>query len=232
MRARNLIVDACALLNLKAGNRVDAIREMVAALQEAGRLKDDAQCLKDVLARERQRTTGIGGGVAIPHACTAAVCQPLLAIGRSPEGLAFDAVDSEPVKLVFLLLVPKAAVSLHLRLLTWLARVLRYNGAVPELLAAASPAEALAVFEKREQTLGDFETTDGVPQVCVAGTGPADWPWPAICRCWAATSSCSTAARAGWSRSATWGAFVPAAKSPALRRFPWRRPIRPRPCPA
>lgn len=171
MKARNLIVDTCALLDLNAANRTDAIREMVAALQDAGRLKDADQCLKDVLARERQRTTGIGGGVAIPHACTAAVAQPLLAIGRCPAGLAFDAVDSEPVKLIFLLLAPKAAASLHLRLLTWLAHVLRHNGAVPELLAADSPAEVLTVFEKREAALGDVEPTDGVPRVCVAGAG-------------------------------------------------------------
>lgn len=102
MKTRDLIVEACALIDIEAKDRTQAIREMVAALAAAGRLKDGERCLGDVLARERQHSAGIGGGIAIPHACTPGVCQPLLAIGRCVSGLDFQALDNEPVKLIYI----------------------------------------------------------------------------------------------------------------------------------
>jgi len=171
MKTRDLIVESCALLDLQAQDPAEAIREMVSAIEAAGRLKDSARCLADVQARQRQHRGGIGAGLAIPHTCTTGVCQPLLAIGRCLSGLDFQAADSQPVKLIFLLLVPKAAAGLHLKILARLAHIVRTKDAAELLLEAHSPAESLAFFEKCGEELGEMETPEDLPRVCVAGAG-------------------------------------------------------------
>lgn len=171
MITRDLIVESCALIDLAANDRTAAAREMVAALHAAGRVRDPARCLRDVLARQQRYAAGIGGGIAIPHACTMGVSQPLIVIGRHQAGLDFQAVDGQPVKLIFLLLGPKSAASLHLKILARLAHILRTKGACEFLLQAKTPAEALAFFEKCGQELGDMETPEDMPRVCVAGAG-------------------------------------------------------------
>lgn len=164
-------MEACALIDIEAVDRTDAIAKMMTALAAAGRLKDGERCLADVLARDRQHSTGIGGGIAIPHACTTGVCQPLLAIGRCVSGLDFQALDSEPVKLIFLLLGPKSAAGLHLKILARLAHILRTKGAGDLLLQAKTAAESLAFFDKCAQELGEMDAPTDMPNVCVAGAG-------------------------------------------------------------
>ncbi|NLF70845.1 MAG: PTS transporter subunit EIIA [Candidatus Anammoximicrobium sp.] len=171
MKTRDLIVDACALLDLQASDPAAAIGEMVAAMEAAGRLKDSARCLADALARHRQHRVGIGGGIAIPHALTAGVSQPLLAIGRRPSGLDYQATDNQRVTLIFLLLVPQSAAGLHLKILGRLAHILKMKGAADLLLQAETPAESLAFFERCGQELGEMESPDDLPRVCVAGAG-------------------------------------------------------------
>jgi opine dehydrogenase len=171
MKTRDLIVDSCALMDLKAQDPAGAIREMLGAIEAAGRLKDPARCLADMLARHRQHRGGIGGGIAIPHTCTTGVCQPLLAVGRHLAGLDFQAADNQPVTLIFLLLGPKAAAGLHLKILARLAHIVKTKGAAEFLVNAKAPAEALAFFEKCGQELGDLEVPEDLPRVCVAGAG-------------------------------------------------------------
>jgi opine dehydrogenase len=171
MIIRDLIVDAAVRLELESDKSEGAIAELVEALAAAERLKDREKCLADVMHRERQRTTAIGEAVAIPHACTEGVRQPMLAIGRRTAGINFDAPDEAPVQLVFLLLGPQGALALHLRILARLAQILHSAGAIETLLGAPSTAEVLAFFQKRGEELGEVEAPADLPRVCVAGAG-------------------------------------------------------------
>lgn len=98
-------------------------------------------------ARERIASTGVGAGIAIPHACHPGLQRPRVALLRMAEPVEFDAADGQPVELVVALLAPAAAQALYLRLLARIARVVRTPSARRALLAAAAPDEVVAVFE-------------------------------------------------------------------------------------
>lgn len=94
-----------------------------------------------LLQRERVASTGVGEGVAVPHASTELLQQPKVALLRIAQPVDFDAVDGKPVSLVFAVLAPKNGPALHLRLLARVARLMR-SGAVRQALLDAPTAEA------------------------------------------------------------------------------------------
>jgi len=106
---------------------------------DAGRVTDFDQTLQDLQEREKQATTGVGMGIGIPHAKSAAVVQPTIAFTRVPEGIDFDAVDDEPATLIFLLLVPESGGEDHLEMLSSLSRSLVHEATREALLEAEPP---------------------------------------------------------------------------------------------
>lgn len=106
MKLSDLIVTDAIIPELKARTRDEAISELVEALAAAGSIprKNGQEITKAVLAREAQATTGIGKGVALPHAKMKGIKKPIGTIGRSSEGIDFSALDSKPVYSVILLL--------------------------------------------------------------------------------------------------------------------------------
>jgi len=106
MKLSDIVVFDAIVPELRANNRDDAIVELVEALASAGALpgKNVEQVTKAVLDREAQATTGIGRGVALPHAKFKGVKKPVAAIGRSSAGIDFASLDSKPVYSVILLL--------------------------------------------------------------------------------------------------------------------------------
>jgi len=106
MKLADIIVTDAIVPELKGKTRDEVIQELVEALAEAGALsKKSAQDVtKAVLEREGQATTGIGKGVALPHAKLKGIKKPVGTIGRSSEGIDFAALDSKPVYSVVLLL--------------------------------------------------------------------------------------------------------------------------------
>lgn len=103
---------------------------------------DAGALLDQLLAREAEQSTGIGGGLALPHATVTGLQQTLLVVGRTREGVDFAAPDSRPVDLVFLLLSPPEAQAQHLRVLARLARIFVAEERVERLRSATGP-EAL-----------------------------------------------------------------------------------------
>lgn len=106
MRLSDIIVIDAIIPELKARMRDQAISELVEALAAAGAItrKNIPEIIKAVLKRESQATTGIGKGVALPHAKLKGIKKPIGTIGRSSEGIDFSALDSKPVYSVILLL--------------------------------------------------------------------------------------------------------------------------------
>jgi len=106
MKLSDIMVNDAIIAKLTSKTRDEAIRELVEALAATGAIdsKNVEDIIKAVLAREAQATTGIGKGVALPHAKIKNLSKPIGAIGCSGEGIDFTALDSKPVYSVILLL--------------------------------------------------------------------------------------------------------------------------------
>ncbi|MBO0651689.1 PTS sugar transporter subunit IIA [Streptomyces triculaminicus] len=134
---------------LAAGRKDEAIREMAELLAASGKVTDVDALVGAVLARERLGTTGLGEEIAIPHAKTDAVTEPVVAFARSAEGIEWGALDGTRARLVFMIAVPEAAAGEeHLRILALLARKLLDADFRGRLLAAPDVASALRVLEE------------------------------------------------------------------------------------
>jgi PTS system fructose-specific IIC component len=146
-----LLDAACVELELQARRKEEAIAEMVGLLVKAGKLADPAPLVEALLARERLMSTGIGESIAMPHALIGGLAETLMAFGRKREGLRFDALDKQPVKLLFLLAGPERQELAHLQLLSRLARLLRDASFKEALLSVQRPEEVVELFRLKEQ---------------------------------------------------------------------------------
>ena len=138
---------------MKATERWAAIVELVDLLTVRKKIMvdDRASILAALKQREETMSTGIGFGIAIPHASSDRLEEVVVAFGRSSSGIEFDALDNAPVKFVVLFVVPKNQFQTHLRTLASIAKFLN-DRAVRENLAQAASAEAiLAIFRDHPQ---------------------------------------------------------------------------------
>lgn len=151
MQITDLLVPERVALNVQVADKAMAIHAMVGMLDRTGCLRDAVEYEKNVLEREAQGTTGVGGGVAIPHGKSNAVLVPALAAVTLREAIDYQALDGAPVRLLFLIAAPDGANDLHIQVLARLAQLLMEPLFCEELKQAATPEEFLAVIAKREQ---------------------------------------------------------------------------------
>jgi mannitol/fructose-specific phosphotransferase system IIA component (Ntr-type) len=135
---------------LVARSKDAVLEELVAVLADAGVVDDAAATLRAVRRREAELSTGIGGGVAIPHGKSDSAGGLAIAAGVAAEPVAFDSLDGEPVRLFFLLVGPEAAAGLHVKALSRISRLVRREDTRGRLAASASPAEFMAVVAEAE----------------------------------------------------------------------------------
>lgn len=117
MKFSDFVCFKAIIPELKARNRDEAITELVNALVKGGRLKSSysAEIIKSVIKREKEASTGMGKGVAVPHVKHPSVKEAIAAIGRSSRGLDFSSLDKQPVYSVILLLSPVDNPDKHLQ---------------------------------------------------------------------------------------------------------------------
>jgi len=134
---------------MKATERWSAIVELVELLVAQGKIKpeDQESVLASLRAREETMSTGIGFGIAIPHASSDRVQEVVAAFGRSAEGIEFDSLDGLPVKFIVLFIVPKDQFQTHLRTLAAIAKFLNDRAVRERLGTAASAKDILSIFE-------------------------------------------------------------------------------------
>jgi mannitol/fructose-specific phosphotransferase system IIA component (Ntr-type) len=107
--------------------------------------------LKIILQREEMGSTAIGGYIALPHARIDSIKDVVVCLAISEEGLEFDSLDQEPVNIIALLLSNQKEAGLHLKMLAFLARMLRDKYFVQQLKNAKTQEEALALITKQQQ---------------------------------------------------------------------------------
>ena len=136
---------------MKSTERGAAIVELIDLLVEKGAVRkpDRESVLAALRQREETMSTGIGFGIAIPHASSNCVNEVVAAFGRSPPGIEFDSLDNSPVKFIVLFVVPKDQFQVHLRTLAAIAKFLNDKSVREQLGRAESAEEILAIFDNK-----------------------------------------------------------------------------------
>lgn len=138
-------------LRLEATEKAAVIEELVGLLCDAYELHSKRTILAAVLEREEMMSTGIGYGVAVPHAKIEGFSSARIVAGLTEEGIDFAAIDGKPVRIFFLLVSPKNGSSEHVGILSRLSRILNKTEAREDLLSAKNEAEFLRVLDKFEE---------------------------------------------------------------------------------
>jgi len=139
----NLIV-----FDLKATSKEAVIEELVDLINLSNMVSDKDMLLKDIKDREELVTTGIGYGVAFPHAKTKSVKGIVIAFGRSNEGIDFEAIDHKPVNLFFIIAAPEDAIGAHLNVMSRLSYLMKSEENRQTLMTVTSPGEVLELIDQ------------------------------------------------------------------------------------
>ncbi len=155
MRVTDLLKNASIDLGAKVKDKPDAISHLVDLMEKGGNIKNKAQYLKDVQAREASGTTGLGDGIATPHAKSGGVTAAGLAAMTIPEGIDFQSMDGNPARLFFLIAAPDGGNDEHLMILSKLATMVMDPDFKEALIKAKSKEEFLKIIDDKED--GKFQ---------------------------------------------------------------------------
>lgn len=158
MKITELLTKDTVILDLQSTGKPEVIEELIEKLYEAGKITDKEAFKKDILAREAQGSTGIGEGIAIPHAKSSAVKVPALVFGRSTSGVDYESLDGQPVHLFFMIAASEGANQQHLDTLARLASMLMDTSFREQLLAANSEGELLHIINQKDTERLEEET--------------------------------------------------------------------------
>ena len=125
MKLADILRESSVIADIKGITKREILFEMVETLKKAKLIDDIDSVVEVIMERERLGSTGIGDGVAIPHGKMRKLNTILCVAGCSKEGVNFDAVDRQPVHILFLVLAPEDSASLHLKVLSRISKVLR-----------------------------------------------------------------------------------------------------------
>ena len=157
MKLSEIIPESGGIIHeLQSVQKEDVIKEIVQSLVTGGKLDEGVskKVIKALMDREELGSTGIGSGVAVPHAKHDAVSDLVCAFGRSSKGIQFDALDGEPVYVVFLLLSSKGASGSHLEALAYISRLVRDEKYVKLLREAKDVKSIRELLSDADQTFG------------------------------------------------------------------------------
>ena len=167
MKINDLLQKNLMIMDLQATDKQSAIEEMVQRLYEEKIISNIEEFKAGILAREAQTSTGLGDGVAMPHAKNAAVLQPAVLFAKSPQGLDYEALDGQPTSLFFMIAAPEGANDTHLQALAALSGRLIDADFLTKLNQAQTPEDVQMLFAEEEET-----TEEPAPQENLAGDRP------------------------------------------------------------
>ena len=136
------------IFDLKAKSKDEVMDELVELVNSSNMVTDKTTLLRDIRERENLVTTGIGYGVAFPHAKTKSAKGIVIAFGRSNKGIDFEAIDHKPVYLFFLIAAPEDAIGAHLNVMSRLSYLMKSEENRQKLMKATSPGEVLELIDQ------------------------------------------------------------------------------------
>jgi fructose-specific phosphotransferase system IIA component len=147
MKLSNLIEEDLMGFDLQSRGKEDVIKELVELASKSKLVRDKDLLLEEVQKREKLVTTGVGWGVAFPHAKTKAMKGIVITFGRSEKGVDFGAMDGKPVHLFFLIAAPEDTIGAHLNVMARLSFLMKSQDNRERLQSARNPGEVLEVLD-------------------------------------------------------------------------------------
>ncbi len=168
MKINDLLVKDAMIMDLQATEKRPAIDEMVQKLYDTGRISDIAVFKEGILNREAQTSTGLGDGIAMPHAKNAAVKEATVLFAKSKHGVDYEALDGQPTYLFFMIAAPEGANDTHLQALAALSRQLIDPDFVGKLKQADSPEQVQSLFAEAENAREEEEKAEALSEAKAA----------------------------------------------------------------
>ncbi|HEM3696286.1 TPA: PTS sugar transporter subunit IIA [Streptococcus suis] len=165
MKIQDVLRKDVMLLDLQATSKEAVIDEMITSLVDKGYVTDFDVFKTGIMNREAQTTTGLGDGIAMPHAKNAAVKEATVLFAKSNKGVDYASLDGQPTDLFFMIAAPEGANDTHLAALAELSKYLMKAGFADRLRVATNPDEVIAVFDTAEAA------DKAVEEVVVAPSG-------------------------------------------------------------
>jgi fructose-specific phosphotransferase system IIA component len=151
VKITDFMSDDLICLDLKANSKDEALRELSEILGRSENINDEKKCYDALVEREKLGSTGIGKGVAIPHAKTEYAENLTIAFGISRDGVAFDALDDEDVNIFFIFASPLKDSKTYLKILARISRLIRNENFRNKLLTAKDKVEVVQIINEEEQ---------------------------------------------------------------------------------
>lgn len=150
MRIKDILSPESMIMDLKATTKDEAISEMADLEVATGIVNNKEKFVESIWAREKESTTGIGGGIAMPHARNEYINKARVLFAKSEKGVDFDSLDQQPVHLFFMITAPAGADNTHLQALAKLSSLLINPDLVEKLKAAKTADEVIDLFSQAE----------------------------------------------------------------------------------
>ncbi len=151
MKVSELLTPGVIISDLKGNKKEEVINELIDLFKDDSRVQDIEKVRSSVLDREKIMSTGVGKGFAIPHGKTNSISDIVAAFGKTRNDVDYDALDNQPVHLVFLLVGKDNLVSKHIKLLSRISRMMNKDDFRNRLLEAGTVEEILDIFHKEEE---------------------------------------------------------------------------------
>lgn len=156
MHISSILEEDFIAIRIPADSKEDALNTMIDMLGKSPKVLDLERVRAAILEREKLMSTGVGHGFAIPHGKTDALEDIIAAFAITEQPIDFQALDNQPVQLIFMLVGKETHVGTHLKLLSRISRLMNNDTFRKELLSANSPKEVLELFDREEHRY--FET--------------------------------------------------------------------------
>jgi len=150
MKVLDFLSEGCVITDVQGKTKKEVVSELINILAKEKLIKDADSAVDAILKRESIGSTGIGQGVALPHAKCEEVSNIVAALGISKAGIDFDSLDGEPVHIIFLMIAPPKSVSEHLKALAKVSRLLKDKFFRQSLRESHSPDEIIKIIKEED----------------------------------------------------------------------------------
>ncbi|HPI38589.1 MAG TPA: PTS sugar transporter subunit IIA [Ignavibacteriaceae bacterium] len=152
MKLSELLNDRVIIPELKGTTKEEVINELINLFKDDPRVKDIDKVRSAVMEREKIMSTGVGKNFAIPHGKTDAITDILCAFGKASKPVDYQSLDAQPVYLVFLLIGKENLVSMHIKLLSRISRMMTKDNFRQKLINAISTEDIITIFREEESS--------------------------------------------------------------------------------
>jgi len=150
MKILDVLEKEAVIVDLKATDKIGVLEELVHPIARTAEV-DRQELLRILMERERLGSTGIGGGIGIPHGKIKSLESLVLGFGLSRKGVNFESMDGKPTHIFFLLITPENSTGLHLKLLARISRILKNDPFKEKLVSAKDRDEVIRIIQEEDE---------------------------------------------------------------------------------